>query len=127
MARVVDEAYAATDTYLRSNERLETASMILAGSWLECQFILTSQLVKETKNPQNEKLFSRVWEQQVYLDNITKALSEFAGNKDLTEINKQFGELLNMYKELPEVDKIDATQLNKLNEKISSLRNMIIG
>jgi len=127
LARVVDEAYAATDTYLRSNERLETASMILAGSWLECQFILTSQLRKETKNPQNEKLFSRVWEQQVYLDNITKALSEFAGNKDLTEINKQFGELLNMYKELPEVDKIDATQLNKLNEKISSLRNMIIG
>ena len=57
----------------------------------------------------------------------TTSPADHAIHELAAEINKQFGELLNMYKELPEVDKIDATQLNKLNEKISSLRNMIIG
>ncbi|MBL0341797.1 MAG: hypothetical protein IPP71_13170 [Bacteroidetes bacterium] len=57
LTRVIDEAYGATDSYLRSNERLETASQILAGSWLECQFITVELLKKVDRNAANEICF----------------------------------------------------------------------
>lgn len=122
LTRVIDEAYAATDAYLRSNERLETASQILAGSWLECQHI-TVQLLKNVKRtPENEILFQRVWEQRMYLDNISKVLGEFTANPEMATVKADFDALLAIYKEPADAGAIDGAFLNKLGEKLTKVR-----
>jgi len=126
LTRVIDEAYGATDAYLRSNERLETASEILAGSWLECQYI-TVELLKDVKRtPDNEILFQRVWEQRVYLDNIAKVLGEFSSNPDMAVIKADFDSLLEIYKEPADAKGIDAAFLKKLSAKLTQVRANII-
>ena len=126
LTRVIDEAYGATDAYLRSNERLETASQVLAGSWLECQYI-TVELLKDVKRtPENEILFQRVWEQRVYLDNIGKVLGEFTGNPDMATIKSDFDGLLEMYKEPADSKAIDSAFLTKLSAKLTKVRANII-
>jgi hypothetical protein len=125
MKVVIDEAYAATDDYLRSNERLETASEVLAGSWLECQYITVNLLKNATRTPENEILYQRVWEQRVYLDNIAKVLAEFSQNPDMSKIKTDFEELLAMYKEPSDSKEITSAYLNKLSQKLGSVRDNI--
>lgn len=126
LTHVIDEAYGATDTYLRSNERLETASQILAGSWLECQYITVELLKHETRSASNEILYQRVWEQRVYLDNIGKVLAEFTGNPEMASIKTDFDGLLAIYKEPADSKAIDTAFLKKLSEKLTAVRANII-
>lgn len=122
LTKVIDEAYGATDAYLRSNERLETASQILAGSWLECQYITVELLKNVPRTPANDILFQRVWEQRVYLDNISKVLGEFTGNPDMVSIKADFDDLLATYKEPADAAAIDGAFLNKISGKLIKVR-----
>lgn len=126
LTRVIDEAYAATDGYLRSNERLETASQVLSGSWLECQYITVNLLKTAERNADNEILFQRVWEQRLYLDNISKLLSEFKDNAELNKIKTDFEGLLAIYKEPSDDKKIDKAFLTKLASSLEKVRANII-
>lgn len=126
LTRVIDDAYAATDAYLRSNKRLETASQVLAGSWLECQYLTVKSLLTATRNADNEILYKRVWEQRLYLDNITKLLSEFADNDEVKKIKSDFEALLTIYKEPSDEKQIDKAFLTRLASGLEKARQNIV-
>ena len=126
LTRVIDDAYSATDAYLRSNKRLETASQVLAGSWLECQYLTVKSLLKATRNADNEILFKRVWEQRLYLDNITKLLSEFADNDEVKKIKSDYEALLAIYKEPSDEKQIDKAFLTRLASGLEKARQNIV-
>ena len=126
LTRVIDDAYAATDAYLRSNKRLETASQVLAGSWLECQYLTVKSLLTATRNADNEILYKRVWEQRLYLDNITKLLSEFADNEEVKKIKSDFEALLTIYKEPSDEKQIDKAFLTRLASGLEKARQNIV-
>lgn len=126
LVRVIDEAYAATDSYLRSNERLETASEILAGSWMECQYLTVNLLKNAERSPENEILFQRVWEQRLFLDDISKLLGEFKSDAELLKIKKDLEELLLIYKEPRDSKEINKEFLLKLAKKLDEVRSNVI-
>ena len=126
LTRVIDDAYSATDAYLRSNKRLETASQVLAGSWLECQYLTVKSLLKATRNADNEILYKRVWEQRLYLDNITKLLSEFADNDEVKKIKSDYEALLAIYKEPSDEKQIDKAFLTRLASGLEKARQNIV-
>jgi hypothetical protein len=126
LARIIDEAYAATDAYLRNNERLLNASQALAGSWLEAQYITVNLLKNAERNENTEKLFQRIWEQRFYLDNISQLLEQFKGDKELEKIQSDFKGLLALYKEPAEAMQINNEFLNKLAAKLEEVRKNII-
>ena len=126
LTRVIDDAYSATDAYLRSNKRLETASQVLAGSWLECQYLTVKSLLTASRNADNEILYKRVWEQRLYLDNITKLLSEFADNDEVKKIKSDFEALLTIYKEPSDEKQIDKAFLTRLASGLEKARQNIV-
>lgn len=126
LSRIIDEAYAATDAYLRNNERLLNASQALAGSWLEAQYITVNLLKNAERNESTEKLFQRIWEQRFYLDNIAQLLEQFKGDKELEKIHSDFSSLLAIYKEPAEATAINKDFLNKLGAKLEAVRKNII-
>ncbi len=126
LSRIIDEAYAATDAYLRNNERLLNASQALAGSWLEAQYITVNLLKNAERNESTEKLFQRIWEQRFYLDNIAQLLEQFKGDKELEKIHSDFTSLLAIYKEPAEATEINKDFLNKLGAKLDEVRKNII-
>lgn len=126
LSRIIDEAYAATDAYLRNNERLLNASQALAGSWLEAQYITVNLLKNAERTESTEKLFQRIWEQRFYLDNIAQLLEQFKGDKELEKIHSDFNALLAIYKEPAEATEINKEFLNKLGAKLDEVRKNII-
>lgn len=126
LKHVIDEAYAATDTYLKSNERLQTASQVLAGSWIECQHITVNLLKNTERNAENEPLFQRVWEQRLFLDDIAKLLGEFKDDQELMKIKQDYENLLLIYKEPKDSKDINQVFLNKLAKNLDMVRANII-
>ncbi len=126
LKRVVDQAYASTDAYLRSNERLKTASQILAGSWIEGQHLTVNLLKEEERSEKNEKLYERVWEQRLYLENISGIFNEFKDDAELSKIKKDMDALLELYKEPKEAKDINKDLLVRLSNNLARIRNSII-
>ncbi|MDZ4847565.1 MAG: hypothetical protein SH857_18675 [Chitinophagales bacterium] len=126
LTRMVDEVYNATDSYLRSNERLMTASVILAGSWLEAQHITVNLLLNVNRTAENDALFQRVWEQRLYLENVAKILESFPQDEELTKIKNDYSNLLLIYKEPTDSNGITQEFLTKLAKNIREVRSRII-
>lgn len=126
LRKVIDDMYAATDAYLRSNERLTTASEILAASWLEAQYLTVTSLLEVERNQNNDIMFQRVWEQRLYLDNITSLLGEFENDEMMQKIKTDYEELLIIYQEPQNKDEVDQALLMKLAAKLTEIRSYII-
>lgn len=126
LTKIIDEAYAATDNYLKSNERLESATEILTGSWLEGQYLTVNLLKDQERSEKNEALYERIYEQGLHLDNIVKTIEQFKNDKELQSLKKDFDDLLAMYKELHSPKDVTKDYLEKLSAKIAKVRNQII-
>lgn len=126
LTKIIDEAYGATDNYLKSNERLQVATQILTGSWLEGQYLTVHLLKEKERSEQNEALYERIYEQGLHLDNIIKTMDQFKQDKELMGLKKEFDQLLEMYKELKSSKDVTPEYLNKLADKIAAVRNQII-
>lgn len=126
LVRIVDDAYSNTDSYLRSNERLETASQILAGSWLEAQYITVNLLKNTELNDANKSLFSRVWEQKFHLENISKIFNELKDSDESKKIKTDMQGLLEVYKSLNTEEDVDKAFIEKLSAKLTTVRKNIV-
>lgn len=123
---VMDAVYAETDTYLRSNARLLSATQILTGSWIESQYITFNLLKGVEKNKANEALFQKVYEQNIHSENLVKLLAEFEKEKDFKGLIDDMKDLAKMYKEIKSSD-IDKSVLEKISVKLNSIRTKIVG
>ncbi len=125
LLRIIDDAYTNTDRYLRTNERLETASEILAGSWLEAQYITVSLLKNEVRTEANDSLYNHIWQQSYHLDNISKIFSELNSTPEVKAIKREMDALLAMYKELKSSKDVTPEYISKLSAKLTEVRKKV--
>jgi hypothetical protein len=123
---VIDQAYSSTDSYLKNNARLKIASEIVAGSWIEGQYITVNLLKDAERTEQNEKLYQRVWEQRLYLENIAGIFKEFESDPELAKISKDLSTLLEIYKEPKDSREITKDMLVRLSDNLAKVRSNII-
>ncbi len=126
LTKIIDEAYGATDNYLKSNERLVSATEILTGSWLEGQYLTVNLLKTQERSEKNEPLYQRIYEQGLHLDNIIKTIEQFQNDKELMSLKKDFDNLLALYKELHSPQDVTKEYLEKLSANIAIVRNQLI-
>jgi len=126
LMHIIDDVYSNTDQYLRSNERLQTASQILAGSWLEAQYITVNLLRGTERTEANDTLFRHVWNQRFHLDNISKIFDELKGNNEVDMIKTDLDRLLGVYKELKDPADVNKEYIEKLAARLNAVRNKII-
>lgn len=123
--KVIDQIYIEMDSYLRSNERLLTATQILVGSWIESQYITTTLLKDQTKNVDNEILFKKVKEQNFTSQKLVQLLKEFEKEKDFKSVIAGVEELDKIYSGL-HGDNIDKATIDKLAAKLTEVRGKIV-
>lgn len=126
--KVIDQLYSEMDGYLRSNERLLTATHILVGSWVESQY-LTATVVKDVeKTAGNEILFTKINESKLVLDRLVELLGEFEKEKDFKPFITDLKDLQGTYKELKGTGSdIDKALLAKIQSKLAAIRTKITG
>ncbi len=141
LVSLVGIAYRASDSYLKTNKRLDISSLILVGGWIESMHF--SAQTYKAKNNNEVKL--RLAEQKQATDNIIQLLTLNA--PDQTELIGLLKELQTLYGKVeykytfvePVTDtakkittinstneiKVDDATLNAIIEKIEAIRNKI--
>jgi hypothetical protein len=123
--KVIDQIFGEMDGYLRSNDRLLTATQILTGSWIESQYITTSLIKDVEQNDQNTVLFKKVKEQKFTSEKLVEMFKEYEKEKDFKPVMDGVKELNSIYGEM-QGDKIDKALLAKLNAKLTEVRGKIV-
>ncbi|MCE3278299.1 MAG: hypothetical protein K0S44_490 [Bacteroidetes bacterium] len=123
--KVIDQIFIEMDDYLRSNERLLTATQILVGSWIESQYITTTLLKDQTKNKDNEILYQKVLQQNFTSQKLVQLLKEFEKEKEFMPVIKGVQELDQIYSGL-KGDNIDKPTMEKLAAKLTEVRGKIV-
>ncbi len=84
---ILDQIYTKSDSYLRTNERVYTATALFAGSWIEGLY-LTCKIGEEvTDVAAKEKAYKHLWDQRFYLKNLTEVLNDFKDKKECDKLN----------------------------------------
>lgn len=123
--KVIDAAYTEMDSYLRSNERVYTATQMLLGSWLESQYIMLEQM--KNMKPENEHasfLSKKLFEQRSHINSLLSILKEYKNEKELANTLQQFEELNKEYQQITSSD-IALPAIAKLADKVSAIRHQI--
>lgn len=120
---LVNSMYGEVDTYLRTNDRLNAASLILVGSWVESQY-LTLSIVKGQANTAD--FSAKVFEQKLTLLNLLNMLEEFKGDKALAPTITGLKALMKTYDAILTAEEVPA-KLNDLYNGTAAVRKQIAG
>lgn len=119
---IVDQAYAETDKYLRTNDRLLTASYIIAGAFMESLHISSSLMKNQEKNAKFNDTFNKIYEQKLVLNNLADLFKEFK-DKESMELETDLQNIKKVYDELKDPSQINKESLQKISSTVALARN----
>lgn len=122
LVKIIDRAYSETDSYLRSNRRLEVASHVLAGSIVEVQYLSIELLKNMEYGPSTSELFERVYNQKLYLDNLINLFSDLKNYPSSAGLLAQLKGIKIVFDEVKEPKQLTKENLSKLSVVMSEVR-----
>lgn len=99
LQQIVSEAYLTANAFLKDNERAKTASLILAGGWVEGLYIAASL---SNKTEKNQDLLLMIAEQKFSLENLVALLEAYEEDQQVAEVLKDMNELMALYNKIEE-------------------------
>lgn len=93
MLVLVSEAYKGADIYLKENEKDDVAALVIAGGWIEANY-LSCMIIKEKKN---DLITQRLIEQKVSLQTLINMLEQLGSNDDYWDLAAELAELYSLY------------------------------
>jgi hypothetical protein len=126
LVRIADDVYYDSYTYIKSSNKLEVASLIVAGSWIESQYHALSALKAYPRNEKTEKLYNKIYEQQTHLSNLLNVLKQFEGKDEFNALIADYSKLLEMYKSVKETKELTQEVATKFHKEVEAVRAKII-
>ena len=83
LLQIISETYSSADSYLKDNDRGNTATLIILGGWIEALYISTNIVIFE--NSKNKEVVTRIGEQKYSLNNLIELIKSYPNDKDLQE------------------------------------------
>lgn len=127
LLNILNDIFVKSDDYLRTNDRVFTASSVFAGTWIEGLY-LTCKIAENAPNAEaKQKANKAVWEQRFYLKNLIDLLEDYKDKKDAKALNDDFKTIHAEISEVKDSKDIDDTKFKSIAGKIFALREKITG
>jgi len=127
LLNILNDIFVKSDDYLRTNDRVFTASSVFAGTWIEGLY-LTCKIGENTTNPEAKtKAHKAVWDQRFYLKNLIDLLEDYKDKKEAKALNDDFKTIHAEINAIKDAKDIDDTKFKSICAKIYALRDKITG
>lgn len=126
LVKMIDRAYAETDTYLKNNSRLMDATHILGGAILEAQHLSVELMKNRQINAANASIFEKIYNQKLYVDNMISLLEELKGNPETASLLEGFKGIQQAYSGINSTKDMNSANLALLSAAIGKARAEII-
>ena len=124
---ILGDIFVKSDSYLRTNARVYTASTVFAGSWIEGLY-LTCKIAESVSNPEAKaKAYKTVWDQRFYLKNLIDLLEDYKDKKEAVALNDDFKIIHKEINDVKDAKDIDDAKFKSISSKIYALRDKITG
>ncbi len=123
---ILDEIFTKSDSYLRTNERVYTASAVFAGSWVESLNLTCKITESVTDAATKEKAYKHLWDQRFYLKNLTELLNDYKDKKECVALNDELKKIHTEIDAIKDPKDMKEEQFKSISEKIYTLRNNLI-
>lgn len=126
LLKILDEIFVKSDSYLRTNERVYTASSVFAGSWVESLY-LTCKITEGVKDAAvKEKAYKHLWDQRFYLKNLTDLLNDYKDKKECVALNDELKKIHTEIDAIKDSKDLKEANFKTISEKIYALRASIV-
>lgn len=126
LLKIVDEIFVKSDAYLRTNERVYTASAVFAGSWVESLY-LTCKIAESVSDPAaKEKAYRHLWDQRFYLKNLTDLLAEYKDKKECVALNDELKKIHTEIDAVKDPKDMNDARFKAIASKIYALRASLV-
>ncbi len=115
--QIIAETYAHADGYLKENEREQTATLILAGGWIEGMYIALNLVT-----PNNTELKNRIAEQKYSIENLVKILEPHQKLQPVEQFYPLLVDMQKIYQAMP-VTSEESTVITDQDSKVTTLGN----
>jgi hypothetical protein len=126
LVKIIDRAYSETDTYLRSNRRVEVASHVLAGSIIEAQYLSIELMKGAERTPENKNLFEKIYNEKLYLDNLINLFSDLSKYPSSASLLTQLKSIKAVFDQIKSPEELTPVNMQRLSAVISPVRNDLI-
>ena len=123
---ILDEIFIKSDSYLRTNERVYTASAIFAGSWVESLYLTCKVTESLPDAAAKEKGYKHLWDQRFYLKNLTDLLNDYKDKKECVALNNELKKIHADIDAIKDPKDLKDPQFKTISEKIYALRASLI-
>lgn len=79
---IISGTFMNSDSFLKENGRPETASLLIAGGWIEGLYLATQHAAL---SPKNEEIIDRITDQKISLQSLIKLLNGYKENKNVAQ------------------------------------------
>ncbi len=123
--KILDELFIKSDIYLRTNDRVYTASNVFIGSWLE-SFYLTCKIIGSISDKDLKvKSYKQLWDQRFHLGNLISLLNDFKDKKDCAELISDLKIIHEEINAVKQPKEITDDKFKSISNKIVALRNKV--
>lgn len=124
---ILQEIFVKSDTYLRTNERVYTATTVFAGSWIESLYLTGRIAELSNKQDVKAKAKAHLWEQRLHLGNLIAVLEDYKGKKEALELKNELKSIHDDLNAIKDAKDMDDAKFAAVSGKIFKLRNGYTG
>jgi len=119
---ILEDIFVRSDYYLRTNERVFTATSVFTGTWIE-GFYLAAKIAEQSPNPEvKQKARIHLWEQRFHLGNLIAVLEDFKDKKEAAELITQFKKIHTEIVAVKDPKDMDDNKYNSIAAQLFALR-----
>lgn len=122
----INMAYEKANRNLRSNQRVSTAAVIVAGGWIEGLYLASQVTASAVQSDKNIDVYKRIWNQLYSFKYVMELLGHYKNNADCAQMIKDLGDVDQLAKEFERNSTVVQADIAKISEKITPLRNQIV-
>ena len=112
---IISETFTRSDSYLKENQRGETAALIVFGGWIETLYLATN--IIDLNHPQKE-LVALIAQQKHSVKNLIGLLSQHRNDPKISEVLPDLKELDAKFREIEQVKRTPSSLKSKNGKTI---------
>ena len=123
---MMNEAFAKAERNLRSNDRMATAAIVIAGGWIEGLHIAVEAIGTKPKDAKNTDLYHDIYVHVYAFQHVQDLLNQYEKDPDckkLLDDLKPYNDVFEVYANAPNIGDKD---LGKLKDAVNGLRGKIL-
>ncbi len=125
LIKILDEIFVKSDNYLRTNERVYTASSVFTGTWIEGLYLACKIGATVTDAAAKANVYKTVWDQRFYLNNLITLMEDYKDKKEAVDLNNSLKEIHKEINDIKDPKDMDDAKFKSISGKIVTLRDKI--